>query len=131
GIRLQMLDLGGGFAACYGPPVPTIEHYGTAIQAALEGLLPYRPEHLLIEPGRYLAAEAAVLVTTVICREQRAGEEWLYLDVGVYNGLMETQQMHHAWVYPILTEPRSETPTLPYTVAGPSCDSADTMFIRM
>jgi ornithine decarboxylase len=133
GIHLQMLDLGGGFPACYGPPVPAIEDFGATIRRALQTLLPYRPDHLLIEPGRYLAAEAAVLVTTVICREQRAGEEWLYLDVGVYNGLMETQQMRHAWVYPILTEPSSDplVPTLPYTVAGPSCDSADTMFIRM
>jgi ornithine decarboxylase len=133
GIRLQMLDLGGGFPACYGPSVPAIELFGTAIRQALDTLLPYQPDHLLIEPGRYLVAEAAVLVTTVICREQRAGEEWLYLDVGVYNGLMETQQMRHAWVYPILTDAWSGPPvaTLPYTVAGPSCDSADTMFIRM
>jgi ornithine decarboxylase len=133
GIRLQMLDLGGGFPACYGPPVPEIEDYGTTIRGALDTLLPYRPDHLVLEPGRHLVAEAAVLVTTVICREQRAGEEWLYLDVGVYNGLMETQQMRQAWVYPILTERWREptAPTLPYTVAGPTCDSADTMFIGM
>ncbi|HLY84831.1 MAG TPA: type III PLP-dependent enzyme, partial [Acidimicrobiales bacterium] len=133
GIRLRMLDLGGGFPACYGPPVPPIEQYGTTIRGALETLLPYRPEHLVLEPGRHLVAEAAVLVTTVICREQRAGDEWLYLDVGVYNGLMETQQMQQAWTYPILTARESElsVPKLPYTVAGPSCDSADTMFIGM
>lgn len=133
GIRLRMLDLGGGFPASYGPPVPEIEDYGTTIRGALDTLLPYRPDHLILEPGRHLVAEAAVLVTTVICREQRAGEEWLYLDVGVYNGLMETQQMRQAWVYPILTDRWADpsAPTLPYTVAGPSCDSADTMFIGL
>ena len=81
--------------------------------------------------GKRLAAESAVLVSTVLGREERAGEEWLYLDVGVYNGLMETQQMLNEWEYPLWSSlsDHASARQIPFTIAGPSCDSADTMFL--
>jgi ornithine decarboxylase len=131
GITLEMLDLGGGFPARYVDPVPAIEQYGRVITAGIDDVLPYRPQTVVAEPGRYLVAESAVLVSSVLGREERAGEEWLYLDVGVYNGLMETQQTLNDWKYPLWTSRRAHAtePRLPFTVAGPSCDSADTMFL--
>lgn len=131
GVTLRMLDLGGGFPARYVDPVPPIEQYGRVIRSALDEVLPYRPETVAAEPGRFLVAESAVMVSTVLGREERAGEEWLYIDVGVYNGLMETQQSRNEWAYPLWTS-RSNHATatqLPFTIAGPSCDSADTMFL--
>lgn len=131
GIILRMVDLGGGFPARYVDPLVPIEEFGRVINSALEEVLPFRPETIIIEPGRYLVAESAVLVSSVLGREERAGEEWLYLDVGVYNGLMETQQTLNQWEYPLWTS-RSDHGTaqrIPFTVAGPSCDSADTMFL--
>ena len=111
--------------------VPEIEQIGAVIESAISELLPYRPPLIAIEPGRHLVAESSVLVATVLGREVRASENWLYLDVGAYNGLMETQQTvggsgstrcgrslaDHA------TAPRTQ-----FTLTGPSCDSSDTMF---
>ena len=130
GIELDMLDLGGGFPARYTEPVPSIDQIGSTIRAAMAELLPYEPPTLVVEPGRFLVAESAVLVAGVLGREVRAGEDWLYLDVGAYNGLMETQQTVNQWRYPLWTSrPEHGTvPHQPYTVAGPSCDSADTVF---
>ncbi len=48
-----------------------------------------------------MVAETAVMVASVLGREERAGEEWLYLDVGAYNGLMETQQTVGQWRFPL------------------------------
>jgi ornithine decarboxylase len=131
GITLQMIDLGGGFPARYVDPLPPIEQYGRAIMSALDDVLPYRPETVVAEPGRYLVAESSVMVSSVLGREERAGEEWLYLDVGVYNGLMETQQTLNEWEYPLWTSrpDHATAQRIPFTVAGPSCDSADTMFL--
>jgi ornithine decarboxylase len=131
GVTLRMLDLGGGFPARYVDPVPPIAAYGRMITAALGDVLPYLPETVVAEPGRYLVAESAVLVASVLGRGDRAGEEWLYLDVGVYNGLMETQQMLNDWDYPLWTSRRAHAtePRRAFTVAGPSCDSQDTMFL--
>lgn len=131
GITLTMLDVGGGLPARYLDPVPDIERCGRIITTAIDQLLPYRPATLVSEPGRYLVAESGVLATTVLGREERAGEEWLYVDVGVYNGLMETQQTSNEWSYPLWTSrpDHCSARRIPFTIAGPSCDSADTMFL--
>jgi ornithine decarboxylase len=130
GVHLEMLDMGGGFPARYVERVPSLEQIAETINAALAELLPYRPRLLAAEPGRHLVAESAVMVTTVLGREVRAGENWLYVDVGAYNGMMETQQTVQQWRFPLWTSRTDHAlvPHLPFTVTGPSCDSSDTMF---
>jgi ornithine decarboxylase len=130
GIEVEMLDIGGGFPARYDDPVPSIGQIGTVVNRALDELLPYRPKLLAAEPGRHLVAETAVMVATVLGREERAGEEWLYVDVGAYNGLMETQQTLGQWRFPLWSSrpDHGAVPQVPFTVTGPTCDSADTMF---
>jgi ornithine decarboxylase len=130
GVRLEMLDIGGGFPARYVGGAPAIEAIGTIVTAALHDLLPYRPELVAAEPGRHLVAEAAVMTAGVIGREVRGGENWLFLDVGAYNGMMETLQTANGWDYPLWTSltGHADLPHLPFTVTGPSCDSSDTMF---
>ena len=129
GIIVEMLDLGGGFPARYGDTTPAIEQIGTVIESALGALLPYRPSLVAIEPGRHLVAEASVLVATILGREVRANENWLYLDVGAYNGLMETQQTVGGWDFPLWSSlsDHASAPLTQFTVTGPSCDSSDTM----
>jgi ornithine decarboxylase len=66
----------------------------------------------------------------VLGREVRAGESWLYLDVGAYNGLIETTQTRHRWQYPLWSSrpDHSRAPQDLFTVTGPTCDSSDTLF---
>ncbi|MFI7546643.1 type III PLP-dependent enzyme [Actinoplanes sp. NPDC049599] len=130
GIRLEMIDLGGGFPARYLADVPSLGEIGATVLDALAELLPYRPALLAAEPGRHLVAEAAVMAVGVIGRELRGGEHWLFVDVGAYNGMMETVQVPTGWDYPMWSSVpgHGEVATLPFTVTGPSCDSSDTMF---
>ncbi|HYH48776.1 MAG TPA: type III PLP-dependent enzyme [Acidimicrobiia bacterium] len=132
GIRLEMLDLGGGIPARYVAPVPTLAGIAAAIERGLRSL-PYQPRHIAAEPGRSLVAESGVMVATVIGVEMREDERWAYLDVGGYNGMMEAVQTGGRWPFPILTscrDPRepSAGAKVRTTVTGPSCDSSDTMF---
>lgn len=130
GIRLGMLDLGGGFPARYVADVPSIEAIGAAITPALAELLPYVPELVAAEPGRYLVAESAVMAVGVIGRERRGDENWLFVEVGAYNGMMETSQTANGWDYPLWTSlpEHADLTRARFTVTGPSCDSSDTMF---
>jgi ornithine decarboxylase len=130
GIELEMLNLSGGFPARYVDPVPSLDQVGGTITAALGELLPYTPRHLVAEPGRYLVAESAVLVAEVLGREVRAGENWLYLDVGAYHGLIETQQTMNSWRFPLWSSRPDHAMAAhePFTITGPTCDSSDTMF---
>jgi ornithine decarboxylase len=129
GVRLHMLNVGGGFPARYTAPVPDLSLIASVIGGAL-GRLPYQPPLLAAEPGRYLVAESGVLAATVIGVDQRDGERWVYLDVGGYNGMMEAVQTGGRWHFPLLTSrpDHFRAETVPTTVTGPSCDSSDTLF---
>jgi ornithine decarboxylase len=133
GIEIGMLNLGGGFPARYVAEVPAIETIGSFVMPALADLLPYRPALLAAEPGRHLVAESAVMAVGVIGRERRGDENWLFVDVGAYNGMMETLQTANGWDYPMWTsvDGHADVPHLAFTVTGPSCDSSDTMFVNV
>ena len=124
-----MVNLGGGLPARYTAPVPELATIASVIRTALTRL-PYQPGLLAAEPGRYLVAESGVLAASVIGIAEREGQRWAFLDVGGYNGLMETVQTGGRWLFPLLTsrpDPYRE-PTVATVVTGPSCDSSDTMF---
>jgi ornithine decarboxylase len=130
GLRLEMLNLGGGLPARYTTPVPELSLITAVIGAALDRL-PYRPPLLAAEPGRYLVAESGVLAASVIgVDDGRGGERWVYLDVGGYNGMMEAVQTGGRWHFPLLTSRADhfQAAAVPTTVTGPSCDSSDTLF---
>jgi ornithine decarboxylase len=125
GIRLEMIDIGGGFPACYGHPVPPISTYGEQIGRALDRL-PYRP-HIVAEPGRAIVAEAGVMVSTVIGTARRGNRDWAHLDVGAFNGLMEALETGNTLTYPVSDSRRSNR--RPWHLTGPTCDSQDTILL--
>jgi ornithine decarboxylase len=122
GSALKVLDIGGGFPVDYGQAAPpiSIEEFCAPIRAALATL----PAELRIiaEPGRYIAAPAAIAVASVMGRAERDGRWWYYLDDGLY-GSYSGQLFDHA-KYPLeaLVPPG---PLHPSVLAGPTCDSID------
>jgi ornithine decarboxylase len=125
-IKLSMFNIGGGFPARYADQVPGLSEYGACIRQAIGRHLPYSIQ-LCAEPGRALVAEAGVLVASVIGTAERAGKSWLHLDVGAFNGMMETLLTQNRLVYP-LADSRDSVDRWPYHITGPTCDSQDTMF---
>jgi ornithine decarboxylase len=120
GHRLGLLDIGGGFPVGYAEkPVP-IEEYCAPIRRALGKLAP--GVRVIAEPGRYIAAPAAIAVSSVMGRAMRDGRWWYYLDDGMY-GSYSGQIYDHA-KYPVeaLAAPGE---TYPSVLAGPTCDSID------
>jgi ornithine decarboxylase len=124
GIRLRMLDIGGGFPARYGEAVPQPHEYGTLIKRAVDRL-PYRPL-IVAEPGRALVGEAGVLVAGVIGSAEREGRRWVHLDVGAFNGMMEALETGNTLRYPVSDSLREAYP-VPCHLTGPTCDSQDTL----
>ncbi len=102
GIRLDLLDLGGGFPARYADAEPPpLAEFAAAIRAGIAAHLPYRPATLAVEPGRALVAEAGVMVATVIGLAERAGRRWVHLDVGAFNGFMEALESGNLLRFPV------------------------------
>lgn len=125
GHRFYFLDIGGGFPAGHHhtPSIPTIEGIGAMTMDAIAEYIPSMDGLMLIlEPGRGLVGESGVLMVEVVGKAMRGSDEWLYLDAGVFNGLMETFEGFPPVVTPLMNADR---PTRHYTLAGPSCDSCD------
>jgi ornithine decarboxylase len=127
GIRLGLLDVGGGLPARYAETIRPLEAYGRAIAKGIADL-PY-PVQVVAEPGRALVAEAGVLVTTVIGVAERHGRRWIHLDVGAFNGMMETLETRRELVYPLAFSPRGPRRLVAANITGPTCDSEDTLFL--
>jgi ornithine decarboxylase len=125
GIRVKLLDIGGGFPAGYVRYTPQTARIGKHIRAALERYLPY-PVELVAEPGRALVAEAGTMVATVIGVAERHGQRWVHLDVGAFNGMMEALETGNRLRYPV-SDSRASATLVPHHITGPTCDSQDTV----
>ena len=130
-IKLQMINLGGGFPANYLSEVNPIQVYAEEVKRYLsEDYNKDDMPEIILEPGRSLVGGSGVLVSDVVLisrKSQTDLKRWVYTDVGLFQGLIET--LGEAIKYPIYT-PKMETSTSQGTVvlAGPTCDSADIMY---
>lgn len=117
---LDVLDIGGGFPVAYTEGVMSIDEFCAPIRAALTKL----PKHVRViaEPGRFIAAPAAIAVSTVMGKAKRDGRWWYYLDDGLY-GSYSGQLFDHA-KYPVEAL-RDGTELFDSVLAGPTCDSID------
>jgi len=125
GIPIEFIDIGGGLPADYGQPIPSIKRIAGDINKAIHKHI---PDHIriLAEPGRYVTANSSVLATTVIAREHRSGADWLYLDMGVFQGLMEPLEMR-TWKYPVFMDKNNRGYKKDFVLTGPTCDAYDTL----
>lgn len=127
GHDLRLLNIGGGFPAFYGTEIDGVEAYGAAVMAQVEARFGEVP-HIMAEPGRGMVAEAGAIAAEVLLVSRKSDSElhrWVYLDIGRFSGLAETEG--EAIRYQFETA-RDYEPTGPCILAGPSCDSADVLY---
>jgi ornithine decarboxylase len=128
GAAVAMLNLGGGFPGSYVEAAPHISAYGSTIAESLQRWFPDGAPTLMVEPGRYLVADAGVLRTEVVLVSRRSpfdAARWVYVDCGKFHGLAET--MDEAIRYRLRTA-HDGSPTGPGVLAGPTCDSTDVLY---
>ncbi len=120
GIALSHIDLGGGLGVQYQAEEnpPSINAYAAAILKGVAG----RTEKLLFEPGRFLTANAGVLLTRVEYLKRGDERNFAVVD-GAMNDLMRPA-LYDAW-HDIL--PAAQTTDQPETweIVGPVCESGD------
>jgi ornithine decarboxylase len=129
-IKLQMINMGGGFPATYMEPANELSAYASEITRYLKDDFGDVIPQIVLEPGRSLVGDAGILVTEVVLisrKNNTALSRWVYCDTGKFNGLIET--LGEAIKYPIVTT--KDQPNVKkgdVILAGPTCDSMDIMY---
>jgi len=119
GIRLQYIDLGGGLGIRYNDESPpTVAEYA----AALSGLLAGRSETLILEPGRILSANAAVLLTEVLYLKQSQGRQFVVVDAGMNDLIRPGLYGAYHDIVPVETIERE---AFVADIVGPVCETTD------
>ena len=129
-IILHFLNLGGGLPVPYLKNLLNSKSYSSNILESIKKNFGNRkPARIIMEPGRYLVANAGVIETEVILvsdRGQDNNKRWVYIDVGRYNGLAETED--EAIHYEVKAKGYKNSRKEKYVLAGPSCDSHDVIY---
>jgi ornithine decarboxylase len=127
GVDATEVNVGGGFPTQYFKGDPDIEMVAKHVNRSLDhtGNTAYAAE-----PGRYIVANSSVIVSKVIGVEHRNGQNWLFIDTGLFQSFLGALQYEVFPYQPIsLSHQRSDrsmnSETIPYILTGPTCDSQD------
>jgi diaminopimelate decarboxylase len=125
GHRIASIDVGGGLGVRYREGERAIDaaDYVAEIRGALAGF----GGRILIEPGRYLVAEAGILLSRVLLEKEGEARRFLVLDAAM-NDLLRPS-LYDAWhdIVPVGTAAGREA--VEYDVVGPVCETGDTFAI--
>lgn len=119
GVSIQHIDMGGGLGVRYRDETPpAIEEYA----AAIKQIVGHRDLELIFEPGRYIAANAGILLTRISYLKDNELKHFAVVDAAM-NDLLRPS-LYNAWQNVIATAQSSQTPAV-YDIVGPVCESGD------
>ena len=122
GHAITSIDVGGGLGVRYrdGEVAPDANEYADAIREALAGFT----GRILVEPGRWVVAEAGLLLTRVVLEKQGRERRFLMLDAGM-NDLLRPS-LYDAWHDIVRVGDTAGRDRVAYDVVGPVCETGDT-----
>ncbi|PIB58249.1 diaminopimelate decarboxylase [Pseudomonas sp. 2822-17] len=119
GIYLHHIDLGGGVGVRYrDEEPPLIADYIAAVRKRIEG----RDLTLMFEPGRYIVANAGVLLTQVEYLKHTEHKDFAIVDAAM-NDLIRPA-LYQAWMNVTAVTPR-DSEARAYDIVGPICETGD------
>jgi diaminopimelate decarboxylase len=122
GIVLKAIDAGGGLGIDYHAAsfdvAARVRNYAAAVEAALgdfEG-------QILMEPGRFIVAQAGALVARVLNVKRNGKKTFVITDAGMNDLIRPALYQAHHEIVPV--RPRAGKPRV-VDVVGPVCESGD------
>lgn len=117
---IRTIDVGGGFPVAYNDSEPTSDLDGFA--RVLRETFGDAGVDLIVEPGRFLVAEAGVLLTEVLYRKESGTKHFMIVDAGMNDLLRPSHYEAHHEIETVLP---STAPLCTVDVVGPVCESGD------
>lgn len=149
GIGIEFIDAGGGLGIEYQDAAPkganpkgakknapfdpskTVHRYAAAIDRALSRIPSRRPVRLLIEPGRFIVAQAGALLARVLYVKRNGSKVFVITDAGMNDLIRPALYQAYHQVLPVVRTPaqkgRSKIPAgdLLVDIVGPVCETGD------
>jgi diaminopimelate decarboxylase len=125
GHDIRRLDLGGGLGVPYGrdndtPPDPSAYAQIIADTLGDSGCM------IMLEPGRLIAANAGILVTSVIRTKQGQAKNFLFVDAAMTELMRPTLYGAHHHIAPIDEDTGAHDAAIKqWDVVGPVCETGD------
>ena len=124
GHNIRRLDLGGGLGIPYensnqSPPTP--EDYAKVIHETVGNL----DCEIEIEPGRLLAGNAGLMISSVIYNKSGEGRDFMIVDAAMNDLIRPAMYEAYHEIIPVL-EPNAGSKKRDYDVVGPVCETGDT-----
>ncbi len=122
---LNSLDIGGGLgieydAATEWDPRARVAEYAAAIRAGLGASVGME---LLLEPGRFLVAQAGALLTQVVYTKQNGGKRFAITDAGMNDLIRPSLYNAYHAIEPVAAPGKEALEAV--DVVGPVCESGD------
>jgi diaminopimelate decarboxylase len=133
GIRIEFVDAGGGLGIDYRregsshregeafDPVSEVCSYAAAIARALKGM----NVRLLLEPGRFIVAQAGALLTRVLYIKRNGQKTFVITDAGMNDLIRPALYQAHHEIVPVMRDLGGESQFRTIDVVGPVCESGD------
>jgi diaminopimelate decarboxylase len=122
GLDIRFVDAGGGFGIEYGTaafdPAKSVAEYAAAIGGVMAGL----DAQLLLEPGRFLVAQAGALVSRVLYTKQNGSKTFVITDAGMNDLIRPALYQAHHEIWPVIA---GERETFTADIVGPVCETGD------
>ena len=122
GMMIRSIDAGGGLGIDYTQnadfdAAAAVHEYARAIKGALGGL----EMELLLEPGRFLVAQAGALITRVLYIKKNGSKTFVIVDAGMNDLIRPALYQAHHEIVPV--RPRTGHALGKVDIVGPVCEN--------
>jgi diaminopimelate decarboxylase len=122
GVDIRFVDGGGGFGIEYGmaafDPAASVREYAASMRALMAGA----GAKLLLEPGRFLVAQAGALVSRVVVTKQNGAKHFVVVDAAMNDLIRPALYQAHHEIWPVVRAGRAGKVA---DIVGPVCESGD------
>jgi diaminopimelate decarboxylase len=125
GIRIKFVDAGGGLGIDYLPgssafdPAVSVGKYAAALERSLGGL----DVRLLLEPGRFLVAQAGALMARVLNVKRNGAKTFVITDAGMNDLIRPALYQAYHEIVPVIQDAASKPAIV--DIVGPVCETGD------